>query len=66
MSLAGFTRPGLLCVQCGEPFTLSRARPDASRVEDLPDPFQATCPECNHEATYRQIAIQIMVPVDGP
>jgi hypothetical protein len=66
MSVTSFTRPGLLCAQCGEPFTLSRARLDASRVEDLSDPFQATCPECDHEATYRQSNIQIMVAVDGP
>jgi hypothetical protein len=66
MSVAGYTRPGLLCVQCGEPFTLSLVRPDARRVKDLSDPFQATCPECAHEATYRKSDIQIMVPVDGP
>ena len=66
MSVSNFTRPGLLCVQCGKPFTLSRARPDARTVEDLSDPFQATCPECEHEATYRQSNIQIMAPVDGP
>jgi hypothetical protein len=66
MSVVGFTRPGLLCAQCGEPFTLSRARPDASRVEDLPDPFQATCPECDHQTAYRKSNIQIMIPVDGP
>jgi DNA-directed RNA polymerase subunit RPC12/RpoP len=66
MSAVGFTRPGLLCVQCGEPFTLSRTRPDASRIEDLSDPFQAACPECAHEAAYRKSAIQLMLPVDGP
>jgi len=66
MSSAGFTRPGLLCVLCGEPFTLSRVRPDVSRVEDLSDPFQATCPECDHQASYRRSNIQIMIPVDGP
>ena len=66
MSANGFTRPGLLCMQCSEPFTLSRARPDATRVEYLSDPFQATCPECDREATYRQSDIQIMVAVDGP
>ena len=41
MSTFGFTRPGLLCAHCGEPFTLSRARPDASRIDDLPDPTAA-------------------------
>ena len=66
MSTFGFTRPGLLCVHCGEPFTLSRARPDASRIDDLPDPFQATCPECDQEAVYRKSDIQFIVPVDGP
>ena len=65
MSVVGFTRPGLLCVQCGEPFTLVRVRPDVSRVEDLPDPFQATCPECDNQANYKRSNIQIMVPVDG-
>jgi hypothetical protein len=66
MNSFGSTRPGLLCAQFGEPFTLSRARPDASRIEDLPDPFQATCPECDQEAIYRKSDIQIMVAVDGP
>ena len=66
MSSMGFTRPGLLCPQCGEPFTLSGVRSDATRVEDLSDPFQVTCPECDREATYRQSDILIMVPVDGP
>jgi hypothetical protein len=66
MSVAGFTRPGLWCVQCGEPFTLSRAQPKAGRIDDLPNPFQAACPECAHEAAYLKSDIQIMVPVDGP
>ena len=66
MTSVGFTRPGLQCVQCGEPFTLSRARPDAECIENLSDPFQATCPECEYEAAYQKSAIQIMVPVDGP
>ena len=65
MSSAGFTRPGLLCVLCGEPFTLSRVRPDVSRVEDLSDPFQATCRECDQQAIYRKSDIPIIVPVDG-
>ena len=43
MSVAGFTSRGLLRMRCGEPFTLSRARPNAIRVEDLFDPFHATC-----------------------
>jgi hypothetical protein len=66
MSAAGFTRPGLLCVQCGEAFSLFLARPDAKRIEELPDPFQATCPECEHEATYRKSEIQILVAVGSP
>jgi hypothetical protein len=66
MSASDFTRPGLLCFKCGGPFTLSRVRPDVTRVEDLSDPFRVTCPECDHEATYRQSDIQIMVAVDGP
>lgn len=63
---AGYIRPGLLCVQCGEPFTLSHARLDASNVEDLSDPFQAMCPECNGEGFYRHSDIQIMVAINGP
>lgn len=43
MSVAGLTSRGLLRMQCGEPFTLSRARPNAIRVEYLIDPFHATC-----------------------
>lgn len=65
MSPTGFTRPGLLCVQCGEPFTLSLVRPDAREIEDLSDPFHARCPECDREAIYRKSDIQIMIPVDG-
>jgi len=52
MSAPDFTRPWLLCFKCGEPVTLSRGgRPGVTRVEDLSDPFQVTCPECDHEAT---------------
>ena len=66
MTETGYVRPGLLCAQCGEPFTLTRARPDATRIEDLSDPFQATCPECNGEAAYRHSDVQNMIAVDGP
>jgi DNA-directed RNA polymerase subunit RPC12/RpoP len=65
MGVVGYTRPGLLCVQCGEPFTLSHARPDVSRIDELSNPFKAACPECAHEAPYQKSSIQIMVPVDG-
>jgi hypothetical protein len=60
-----FSRPGLACVRCGEPFSLFLARPDARKVEELPDPFQAICPFCKEEATYPKSSIQILVAV-GP
>jgi hypothetical protein len=61
MSAAGFRRPGLACEHCHEPFALFLARPDARKVDELPDPFLATCPYCQKEATYPRSAIGILV-----
>ncbi len=64
MSSAGFKRPGLKCEKCGLPFALSLIGAiGAKEVERLPDPFQAKCPMCQHEATYPKSAIQILVGV---
>jgi hypothetical protein len=52
MSAIGFNRPGLACEHCGEPFALFPARPDAKKAEELPNPFDATCPFCEAEAAY--------------
>ena len=64
-SSAGFKRPGLKCAHCGLPFALTLAVQPMSSVEKLPDPFQAKCPMCQHEATYSKSAIQTLVSV-GP
>ena len=56
MSVAGFTSRGLLRMQCGEPFTLSRARPNAIRVDYLIDPFHATC------LTWRIVSLKSVCP----
>jgi hypothetical protein len=64
MSSAGFKRPGLKCVKCGLPFALSLTGAiSAKDVENLPDPFRAKCPMCQHEDTYPKSAIQILVAV---
>jgi hypothetical protein len=54
-SAVGFTRPGLRCEKCGEPFSLFLGT-GQDRVEKLPDPFEAKCP-CGHVATYPKSAI---------
>jgi Zn finger protein HypA/HybF involved in hydrogenase expression len=66
MAIVEYIRPGLLCRECGEPFTLSFARPDAVTIEDLIDPFQARCPECESESVYQKCDIRLMIPVNGP
>ena len=65
MTSAGFTRPGLNCVKCGLPFALSLMASEI-RVEKLPDPFQAKCLACGHDATYPKSAIQTLVSVGHP
>jgi DNA-directed RNA polymerase subunit RPC12/RpoP len=64
MIAAGFTRPGLQCVRCGEAFSLFLARPDAKKVEELSDPFRAKCPLCGHEAIYPKSQIGTLAVVD--
>jgi hypothetical protein len=59
----GYRRPGLRCEYCGEAFALFLARQDVTKVEQLPDPFEATCPVCRVEATYQQLSIGILVAV---
>jgi hypothetical protein len=67
MSSAGFTRPGLKCDHCGLPFALSLGAGviGSREVEKLPDPFQAKCPLCEHEATYPKSSISVLVAVAG-
>ena len=65
MSAIGFNRPGLACEHCGEPFALFPARPDAKKAEELPNPFDATCPFCETEAAYGPTDFGKLVPV-GP
>ena len=64
MSATGFSRPGLSCEPCGKPFSLFLATSGA-KVNELPDPFEAKCPECGQVATYPKSAIQNLVVV-GP
>jgi hypothetical protein len=59
----GYSRPGLKCEHCGETFALFLARQDVTKVEQLPDPFEATCPVCHVEATYQQLSIGTLVAV---
>jgi DNA-directed RNA polymerase subunit RPC12/RpoP len=59
-----FKRPGLACEKCGEPFSLFLAT-EGKKLEELPDPFQAKCPRCGHEATYPKSSIQTLVAVGG-
>lgn len=61
MSSSGFIRPGLACVNCGEPFALFLAVEGLVKVEELPDPFPAKCPLCGHQATYPKSAIGVLV-----
>jgi hypothetical protein len=61
----GFNRPGLQCDFCGSAFALFLARRDVLKVEELPDPFEATCPVCRVEATYQQVSIGVLVAVGG-
>lgn len=62
MSFAeGFQTPGLTCDGCGMPFALSFGLPPMPAVKSLSDPFQATCPLCQHQATYPKSAIQTLV-----
>jgi hypothetical protein len=65
MSAVGFNRPGLACEHCGEPFALFPARPDAKKAEELPNPFDATCPFCETEAAYGPTDFGMLVAV-GP
>jgi hypothetical protein len=57
----GFTRPGLACESCGEPFSLFLGVPNLRKVEGLPDPFEARCPLCDHQTTYPRSAIGVLV-----
>jgi DNA-directed RNA polymerase subunit RPC12/RpoP len=66
MTAAGFRRPGLKCIQCGSEFALFLAVRGLVKVEDLPDPFLAECPQCGHKATYPHAAIGILVAVGPP
>jgi hypothetical protein len=59
----GFTRPGVECSHCGEPFALFLATRDVKKVGELPDPFRAKCPRCQTEATYPRSAIEILAAV---
>jgi hypothetical protein len=63
MSTLGFNRPGLECEHCGEPFSLFLGVPNLRKVEELPDPFEARCPLCGHEANYQRSAIGNLVVV---
>ena len=60
-----FYRPGVVCVRCREEFSVFLARPDFRNLDEVPDPFHATCPLCEHEATYPKSSIYILV-VGGP
>jgi hypothetical protein len=62
-SSAGFTRPGLTCVNCGHAFPLFLSVENFGSVESLSDPFQAKCPDCDHEGTYPKSAIGILASV---
>ena len=64
MSGTGFTRPGLKCEHCGLPFALSLTGVMGDRdLKNLPDPFRAKCPMCQHEAIYPKSSIQALVGV---
>jgi hypothetical protein len=63
MSAAGFKRPGVSCQSCGEPFSLFLSVDEVVPVENLPDPFLAKCPLCDHQATYPKSAIGTLVAV---
>jgi hypothetical protein len=65
MSATGFTRHGLRCVHCQEPFALALARPEL-KPEALPDPFEAKCPCCQQVAAYPRTAIGVLVAVGRP
>jgi uncharacterized Zn finger protein len=64
MSAVGFSRPGLSCENCGNPFSVFLGT-QGTKIGELPDPFEAKCPECGHVANYPHSAIQKMVAV-GP
>ena len=42
------------------------ARSDVKKPSDLPDPFQAACPNCGKEATYPRSSIGILAAVGHP
>ena len=48
-------------INCGLPFALSLLLPPMAAAERLPDPFEAECPICHHQATYPKSAIRILV-----
>lgn len=58
---AGFKTPGLTCVKCGVEFALSFFAPIEIEISKLPDPFDATCLLCKHQATYPKSAIHTLV-----
>ena len=62
-SSAGFKRAGVACANCGVPFSLFLGVEQMKSVEKLSDPFQAKCPECGDEATYRKSSIETLVAV---
>jgi len=58
-------RPGLKCEKCGLLFALTLASQDMSSAEELPDPFEAKCHLCQHEAPYPKSSILPLVGVSA-
>jgi hypothetical protein len=65
MSNAGFKRPGIECINCKKPFSLAlgTGAMKQKEIDDLPDPFEATCPLCGKIEFYQRSAIGIFVTV---
>jgi hypothetical protein len=61
----GFTRLGVNCSSCGEPFSLTLGVANFRTAEELPDPFEARCYRCNHLAAYPKTQIGILAVVGG-
>ena len=49
----------LVCPNCRRQFGLATGTGKLSR-DALPDPFAATCPQCNDKLTFAKSAIQVM------